>query len=57
MDSAGLQLILSAAKQAESQGKTLSLVRCSAAVIDILGLCGLDELAGAATGQEAGDRP
>ncbi|HEX8989671.1 MAG TPA: STAS domain-containing protein [Rhodocyclaceae bacterium] len=45
MDSAGVQLLLAAAKQAAQQGKTLRLARCSAAVMDALALCGLGEMA------------
>jgi anti-anti-sigma factor len=42
IDTAGVQLMLAAGKQAAAQGKTLRFADASPVVQDILNLCGLD---------------
>jgi anti-anti-sigma factor len=45
IDSAGVQLMLAAHKEAAAQGKRLRFVACSPAVREIVALCGLADCA------------
>lgn len=52
-DSAGLQLLIAARKEAAARGKRLRFAEPSAAVRDLLALCGLEALLGTEDGGAA----